>query len=73
MPHIKAQVAELGAWAPATSGEVSVRNIILFGVVNGLTKRNRRKHVCMPDPALFVCPVVYAAGRALYTVLNYND
>ena len=73
MPHVKAQVGELGAWAPATSGEVSVRNIILFGVVNGLTKRNRRKHVCMPDPALFVCPVLYAAGRALYTVLNYND
>ena len=65
MPHVKAQVGELGAWAPATSGEVSVRNIILFGnkqaskhaskqttnlfgVVNGLTKRNRRKHVCMP-------------------------
>jgi len=27
MPHVKAQVGELGAWAPATSGEESVRNI----------------------------------------------
>ena len=28
MPHVNAQVGELGAWAPATSGEESVRKNI---------------------------------------------
>ena len=40
MPHVKAQVGELGAWAPATSGEESVRKNIPPSFVSFESREN---------------------------------